>query len=54
MVTSTSLAHAYHEIEGQDGVVKNGFEEEAGVILFGFIPQAVQFFVGTPVMWQQL
>lgn len=50
MVTLTSLARAYHQIEGQDGVVKNGFEKEAGVI-FGLVPQAVQFFVGTPVRW---
>lgn len=54
VVTSTILAHTYHEIEGQDGVVKNSFEEQAGVIVFGFVPQAVQFFVGTPVRWQQL
>lgn len=49
-----STSFTYQQIEGQDGVVKDGFEQEAGVIIFGFIPQTVQFLVFTPVRRKQL
>lgn len=53
-IACISTDFTYQQIEGQDGVVKNGFEQEAGIIIFGFIPQTVQFLVFTPVRRQQL
>lgn len=45
---------AYHQIEDHGGVDNNGFEQQLGVIVFGFISQTVQFLVVAPVSRQQL
>ena len=48
------ISCTYHQVEDQGGVDNDGFEQELGVTIFGFISQTVQFLVAAPVSREQL
>lgn len=54
ILSYTFVSFAYHQVEDQSGVDSNGFKQQLGFTVHGFISQTVQLLVAAPVSRQQL